>query len=169
MRRMGGVTLAEAQQVVDRYKVLATDMAWTSKRGKKEWGWLSARLALQFADEFIVSDEVWVVCQWREQNKSIPEHWTFSLFYKEERIYAIDIQPTSIHENWKAGKGRPYWGHVLDGVHEHLWDDAGYGYAEPIELPLGRPDIVWAKFLRRANIGPADFVYPDQNQPGLNL
>jgi hypothetical protein len=162
------VTQADAQAVIDRYKVLATDMAWTSKRGKKEWGWLSARMSIQFADEFAISDEVWVVCQWRDKGKRIPEHWTYSLFYKEERIYAIDIQPTSIHENDKAGKGRPYWDQEIDGIHEHLWDDGGYGYAEPIEAPLGQPDVVWKMFLSRANIDPGgEFVHPDQNQPGL--
>lgn len=164
---MPGVTLAESQSVIDRYKILATDMAWTSKRGKKEWGWLSARLSLQFADEFAVSDEVWVVCQWRDKNKNIPEHWTFSLFYNDERIYAIDIQPTGIHENNKAGRGRPYWGQEIDGIHEHLYDDGGYGYAEPIAVPADRPDIVWSMFLSRANIEKGQFFHPDKDQPSL--
>lgn len=163
---MGGVTLTEAQSVLSRYKFLATDMLWTSKRAGLNGGWLSTRMSVQFADEFEVSDEVYLMCQWREKAKAVPEFWTFSLFFKDARIYAIDVQPTHLHQN-KVGKGRRFWGQEVGGIHEHLWSDDGYGYAEPIEIQLSRPDVIWRMFLKRANFQDCDFSHPDQNQPGL--
>lgn len=165
--RMEDVTLSEARVVIDRHKVLVTDMAWTSKKGKREWGWLSARLSVQFSDEFEVSDKVWVVCQWRERAKAVPEHWTFSLFCREARIYAIDVQPAHLHEN--KVKGHPYSGQEIGGIHEHFWTSEGYGYAEPISVPLDRPDVIWEMFLKRANFAQCDFSHPDQNQPKLEI
>jgi hypothetical protein len=162
------VSLAEAQDVLSRQKVLASDMVWASKRGKIDFQWIEARIALQFLDEFEVAEQLVVICQWRKKGRTIPEHWTFGLLYRDERIYAIDVQPTSIHENDKAGKGKPYYLKEIDGIHEHIWtEEARYGYAEPINVPIERPDVVWKMFCKRANIIPSDFDHPDNGQPEL--
>ena len=137
------VTLAESAEVLSRRKVLVSDMAWLSKRGKVDWQWIEARMALQFSDEVEVAEQLLVICQWRKKGRTIPEHWTFAVLYRDQRIYAIDVQPTSIHENDKAGKGRPFYLKEIDGVHEHHWtEESVYGYAEPINVPIGQPEIV---------------------------
>lgn len=91
--------------------------------------------------------------------------------FNTARIYAIDVQPAGGHTNDKAGKGRPLYMKTIGGIHEHTWSDDGqrYGYAEPIEVPLDRPEIIWKIFLKRAGIDPAEFFHPDNNQPELQL
>ncbi len=125
-------------------------------------------MAVQFSDELEVAEQLFVICQWRKQQKAIPEQWTFSLFYREHRIYAIDVQPTLMHMN-NFGKGRPFYKQLIGGVHEHTWSEDGHGYAEPIDLPQAEPHIMWRVFLKKAAIGNADFSHPDHNQPELDL
>lgn len=161
-------SVAEAQEVLSRPKVLASDMLWPLRRGKLEFGWVEAKLLVQFSDEMVVAEDFVVSCQWRKQGRKIPEHWCFSVLYQGDRIYAIDVQPEGKHMN-SAGKGRPFYKQWINGVHEHFWTDEGYGYAEPIDVPLGQPEIVWRIFLSRANIFLADFFHPDENEPELEL
>lgn len=164
-----GVTLAEAQEVLGREKVLHTDMRWSAQRGKMQFQWVQSRIILEYADDMALPEDLYVHCQWQKRVKSIPERWTFSVMHNGCRIYAIDVNPVSRHGNYKAGKGRRLYGQEIDGVHEHTWSKEGYGYAEPIELPLDRPDIIWQIFLKHANIGRGDFFHPDHNQPELDL
>lgn len=163
------LSLEEVSEILARPKSLVSDMAWAGQRGKPGLGWVSARMAVQFDDEAALREQFFVECQWRKAAGRIPEHWGFNLLYGGNRIYAIHVQPTSKHENWKAGKGRPMFGLEIDGIHEHTWSKDGDGYAEAIDLPVDRPDIVWKKFLKRANINEADFFHPDHNQPELKL
>jgi hypothetical protein len=161
------VTVAEAQEVVARQKSLVANMAWTTRRGKVDWAWFEARILLRYSEEVEVAEQLWVMCQWRKKGITIPEHWKFALFYREQRIYAIDVQPTSIHENDKAGKGHPLYLQEIDGIHEHTWSAEGYGYAEPISVPLKQPEVIWRMFLKRANIDVGDFHHPDNDEPEL--
>lgn len=166
---MAGVTLAEAEEVLSREKVLHTDMRWTTNRGKMQFQWFQARIILEYADEVALPEDLYVHCQWIKRVKSIPEQWTFAVMYNDCRIYAIDVQPQDAHGNNRAGKGRPYFKQEIPGIHEHTWSQEGYGYAEPIEVPLDQPEIIWQMFLARANIGRRDFYHPDQNEPELLL
>jgi hypothetical protein len=151
-----------------RAKSLAAPMAWTYRHGKIDFPWFGSRTPVQFDDAPEVPEQFFVVCQWRRRGNRIPEHWVFNLLYQEARIYALHYQPTSLHEN-KVGRGRPFYGKVINGIHEHTWSEEGDGYAEPINLPEGRPDIMWRMFLKRANIVGGDFFHPDENQPELDL
>lgn len=165
---MGGVTLAEALEVMARPKALNTDMRWTTVRGKMKFQWHQARMIVLFSDAVEVPEGVYVHCQWYPRVKSIPERWNFSLLYEDERIYGIDVQPQSPHRN-NIGKGRPLHKQLISGTHEHTWSEEGYGYAAPINVPLDQPHVIWQMFLSRANIAPGDFFHPDDNQPELEL
>lgn len=163
-----GVTLAEANEVMAREKVLNADLRWTTNKGKMQFQWFQSRTILLYSDEVAVPEDLYVHCQWFRRVKSIPERWNFSLFFEGERIYAIDVQPMSPHPN-KVGKGRLLHKQTISGTHEHTWSQEGYGYAEPISVPLDRPEIMWKMFLKRANIAPRDFYHPDDNEPELPL
>lgn len=163
------VTLVEATTVIARPKVLVTDMNWKAKVGKLDLDWVEAKLILQFADEYQVPQRLYALCQWRKKQRHIPEHWTFSLFYLDCRIYALDMQPDKRHDNVSAGKGRPCYTDVIYGSHEHTWSKEGYGYAEKIDLPEKEPEIIWNMFLKRTGIAKGDFHHPDDNQPELDI
>lgn len=163
------VTLVEATTVISRPKVLVTDMVWRAKTGKLVLDWVEAKLLLQFADEYEVPQRLYALCQWRKKQGLLSEHWTFSLFFRDERIYALDMQPDKRHDNDKAGKGRPCFMQSIYGSHEHTFSAEGYGYAEQIDLPEKEPEIIWEMFLKRAGIGAGDFYHPDDNQPELDL
>ena len=160
------LSVAEVQQIIMRPKSLASSMVWSMRIGKLTFAWLATRMALQFDDEELVRESFYVQCQWRKRGNTIPEHWTFNLIYNGNRIYALHFQPTSIHENL-VGKGRPFFGQEIDGIHEHTWSDDGDGYAEPISLPEGRPDIMWKMFSKRTNTSSSEFFHPDENKPEL--
>jgi hypothetical protein len=161
------ITLAEAQQVLARDKVLVDEMVWgNNKRGSPEFGFIESKMLLRFADEVEVAEALWVSFQWRKKGLKMPEHWICSVIYQRARIYAIDVQPHTKHYN-SVGKGRPGYKEWIGGIHEHLWDDEQYGYAVPIEMPLDQPEVIWKKFLKRAKIYPGDFYHPDENQPEL--
>lgn len=166
---MVAVTLSEVQSVLSRQKFLTSDMVWSTRRGKLEWQWHEARIPLQFADEAEVREGFYVMCQWKRQCRSIPEQWKFAVFFNNERIYAIDVQLASMHTNDKAGRGRPLHLQDIGGIHEHTWSNEGYGYAEPIDVPVDKQEVIWKIFLRRAGISEADFFHPDNNQPELRL
>lgn len=168
---MGVVTLQEAQDVLSRQKFFVSDMVWTGRRGKITFQWVECRIPLQFGDEAEVREGFFVMCQWKKRGRSVPEQWKFAVMFNNERIYAIDVQPASGHTNNKAGKGRPLYMQEISGIHEHTWsgDGPGYGYAEPIEVPLDHPEVIWRVFLKRAGIEPGEFFHPDNNQPELAL
>lgn len=63
----------------------------------------------------------------------------------------------------------PLYQQDIDGIHEHTWSDEGTGYAEPINVPLDKPEVIWRMFLKRMKIGTVDFFHPDQNEPELEL
>jgi len=125
-------------------------------------------MVLQFDDEIEVPEQFYVSVQWRAKGKKVPEHWSFNLLYREHQIYALHVQPTSKHQN-NVGKGRQYFQHVIDGIHEHIWVEEGQGYAEPISVPQDSPEIMWRMFLKRAKINQADFTHPDDGQGNLDL
>lgn len=153
---------------MDREKFLVADMAWTSKRGKVNFAWVEAKIPVQFADAAEVPEQFYVTCQWRKKGRNVPEMWTFGLLYQGNHLYAIHVHPLSIHKN-SVGRGRPFYGQTIDGIHEHTWSKEGDGYAEPINVPLDKPDVVWQMFLSRAKIGSGDFFHPDHNQRELDL
>lgn len=158
------LSLDEVLDMMRRPKSLAIDMVWSGKH----LGWIQARMPLQFDDESAIQEQSYVYCQWRPKVSEKSESWGFNLIYRGGRAYAIHIQPDSLHEN-KAGKGRPLFGQVISGIHEHTWSSDGDGYAEPIAVPLDKPEVVWKMFLRRACINHGDFFHPDDNQPSLDL
>ncbi|WP_156404451.1 hypothetical protein [Curvibacter sp. PAE-UM] len=125
-------------------------------------------MAVQLDQEAEVREQFFVECQWRKRGNKVPEHWVFNLIYQGNRIYALHAQPTSKHSN-QVGRGRSYFEMEIDGVHEHVWVEEGDGYAEPIQVPLDQPEVIWKIFLKRANIGEHDFFHPDDNQPELEL
>lgn len=164
------LTVAEVQEVLARPKLLAAEMAWTMRRGKLTFAWIEARIPVQFTDEPEISGELYVMCQWKKKGNVAPEQWKYALFCRDERVYAIDVQPAGRHTNDKAGKGRPLYLERIGGIHEHTWSKEGYGYAEPINVPLDQPEVIWRMFLHRANIsldGDGEFFHPDNNQPEL--
>lgn len=100
------LTLAEAQEIMERDKLLVSGMAWNSKRSKIEFAWVEAKMPVQFSDEAEVPEQFYVCCQWRKKGRTAPEMWTFALVYKGHHLYAIHAHPHSKHTN-KVGKGRP--------------------------------------------------------------
>lgn len=146
---------------------MAHDMAWAGKRGKKLFQWLSFRIPVQVNSEAAIREQFFIECQFRKQGNSIPENWTFNLLYQGNRVYALHVQPQSKHPN-QIGKGMPFYLQEIDGIHEHIWVDEGDGYAEPINVPIDQPEVIWRMFLKRANIDMRGFYHPDDNQPELN-
>lgn len=74
--------------------------------------------------------------QWRPMVGAASEKLNCGLFYRTERVYAIDFDPDTQHTN-KVGLGRPHYrSRFGPGTHEHTWSVEGYGYAEPM------PDFV---------------------------
>jgi len=110
-----------------------------------------------------------VRCLWRPKICDRPGVFVCGLFAEiASRIYAIDVGPMDDHTNNKAGRGRPFWGKHVGGIHEHTWSsDGGYGYAEPIEgVTIDDPEGTWREFCKRANLQCAEpFVHPD---PSVN-
>jgi hypothetical protein len=168
MPAMGVVTLAEAEEVLAREKALHADMHWSTAKGRMKFQWYQSRIILLYSDDVAIPEGLYVQCQWYRRMKSIPERWNFSLFFDDERIYGIDVQPSSPHRN-NVGKGRPLYKQMIAGTHEHMWSQEGYGYAEPLNVPTDQPEIIWKMFLKRANIAPGEFFHPDDNEPELML
>lgn len=163
------LTLQEAQEIIAAPKFLVKEMAWLNKRGKINFSWVSFRTGVQLHSEAAAHEDFYVEGQWRPRGRAIPENWTFNLIYQGSRIYALHVQPTGRHPNDPGiGKGRPFYNQELDGIHEHIWVEEGDGYAEPISVPLDKPDVIWKMFLHRANIDPGAFYHPDDNQPEMN-
>ena len=105
-------------------------------------------------------------CLWRPRIRDRPGVFACGLFAEvASRIYAIDVGPLDDHTNNKAGRGRPFWGKHVGGIHEHTWSDDGerYGYAEPINgLSADDPEGTWREFCNRAHLRCAHlFVHPD--------
>jgi hypothetical protein len=147
--------------------LVADSLPWVAKVGGSEAEWLECKVALRYVDDYEFPEELMIVCQWRKQVGSARQQWCFGLYYQGERIYALDVQPFSLHANYRAGKGRPYFNQEIEGSHEHTWSNEGYGYAEPISLKEDAPDIAWRIFLKRAGILAADFDDPSGGQYNL--
>ena len=83
----------------------------------------------------------------------LPINFSFSLFFNNQRIYAIDkVLPHKGHRNNK-GKGRPLYQHRIEGSHEHTWSNDGGGYAEPLpDMETATHEQYWQYFATRTNI-----------------
>jgi hypothetical protein len=162
------LTLVEAQEVIQRPKRIVPEMAWRSKNNKISIDWMEARLLVQYADEIEIPEQLLVVCQWKKQSLQKAEVWQFSLLYRTVRIYALDIQPDSLHKN-NAGTGRAMYKQLIHGSHEHTYSGDGAGYAEPVSMNSNNPAIYWAHFLRQTGIEDFQFNHPDGGQQELGL
>ncbi len=84
----------------------------------------------------------------------LPAHFSFSLFFNNQRIYAIDkVLPGKGHRNNK-GKGRPFYQQTIFGSHVHSWSGDGYGYAEPLpsQLSGATHEECWQYFAGKTKI-----------------
>ena len=80
----------------------------------------------------------------------LAETFCASLFVGPHRVYGVDTDD-SFHTSL-VGEGRPLFRKPLaDRSHEHLWVDAGEGYAEPVTPPLQTIAALMQHFLPRAN------------------
>lgn len=81
----------------------------------------------------------------------LAETFCASLFVGPHRVYGVDTDD-SFHTSL-VGEGRPLFRKPLaDRSHEHLWVDAGEGYAEPVTPPLQTIAALMQHFLPRANL-----------------
>jgi hypothetical protein len=100
-----------------------------------------------------ILEGVAVSSKWYPALGTTREKYSFNLIWHECRIFAIDYAPASAHKN-KIGYGRPYFGLVVGGCHEHIWDQLGDGYCEPLSDTLisGGMEAIWSYFCERATI-----------------
>lgn len=162
---------ADAERIVRQPKRLIRDMAWSRKLTRSNPQWMLYQTPIEVDGR--VPEGWYVIAQWRPAAGIAPEKYSFILLIEGARLYAIDVDPLGEHQN-KIGRGRPYFGRIIEGPHEHLWCDEGEGYVEPFDLSGASMDAIWELFCRRANLSPAGpFKDPDskrgRGQMGLDL
>lgn len=110
-----------------------------------------------------------VIVQWRPAVGAAQVKINCGIFYRNERVYALDVDQDGQHTN-KVGQSRPLFGQRIGpGTHEHTWSGDAYGYAEPL------PDFadfstLFAYFCDKANLKvEGGFKTPPSEQLNLPL
>lgn len=160
MLRIGNkmqLSVQEAELIIGLPKTTVTTMSWTSKNGNynpKRFMYESAILV-----ESEVREDLIVRMQYRGEFTSIRNdtliicNFNFScgLFAQNNRIFAYDFNDSIPHKN-TIGKGKPYFGQQIIGLHKHIWTEYGYGYAEPLQLTDNKLSTIIGAFATNANI-----------------
>ena len=139
-------------------------MKWSPKLSHIEPEWLQFESAARFDDDATEAPEsMRIIFNYKPAKNGRAATSRFALFYKDERIYAVDCGPDDQHNNKDTGKGRPYYRTPVGGIHEHLWSEGDRdGYAEPLpddyKTDLQNP---WQHFAKKANLNvPGGLTYP---------
>ncbi len=139
-------------------------MAWSPKLDRVSPQWFAYETALESEEGFVLEGII-VRAQWSPGMHERPEQYSLGLHSGSARIYAIDVNPLGQHKN-NSGEGRPQFGQLISGIHEHSWSQDGYGYAEDLDI-AGITDlaVAWREFLIRTNVEfPYEFVHPDASR-----
>lgn len=129
-------------------------MMWAPKLNREQPCWHQFESAVAVGESEVAAEGLLVRCMWRPRIGMRPAALRLGLFALQGlRIYAVDVGPVDEHKNVKAGRGRPFWGKEVGGVHEHTWSGDGDGYAEPLDgLTEQNPQRAWALFTERTGL-----------------
>lgn len=140
--------LNEVDRVMRVLKLAIAAPDWVPGIAKSSGQWLKWTSALEVDGE--IPEGLHLVFQYRFPYGAAPEKLNLSLLHKGERIYGIDYDPFTRHTN-TAGRDRPYYGQRLEAAtHEHTWSVDGYGYAEPLDMPI---EGLIDRFCCKAHVG----------------
>lgn len=137
------VTVEEAERILSLDKTAISPMSWKS----------ITSMSLSVDGELI--ENLRLICSYIPLPKDLPDCYSFSLLYNNQRIYAIDKELYfKTHHNKKdVGHGRLYYNQTIRGTHEHHWTTGGYGYAEPLCLGTSAEHKdYWHHAINMANI-----------------
>lgn len=126
------LTVADVDAFLNAPKTAVSAMDWRPGLSKKDVQWLDWYCAVEISG--VVPEGARIIVQYRPIVGAASEKLNCGLFFRNERVFAIDFNLDTQHSNKKAGQGRAYFGKRFGpGTHEHTWSEEGYGYAEPIQ------------------------------------
>lgn len=160
-------TRAEVDTFLNAPKRTATQVTWRPGLSKKDVQWYRWESAVELNGVF--PEGTRVIVQWRPSVGSAQEKINCGIFYRNERVYALDVDQDGQHTN-KVGGGRPLYGQRIGpGTHEHTWSEDGYGYAEPID-DFAAFQYLFAHFCEKTNLKvEGGFKSPPSEQLNLAL
>ena len=125
------LTVADVDTFLNAPKSAVSALDWRPGLSKKDVQWWAWDCAIEING--IVPEGARIILQWRPVVGAASEKLNCGLFYRNQRVYAIDFDPDTQHTN-RVGLGRAqYRQRFGPGTHEHTWSEEGYGYAEPIQ------------------------------------
>ncbi|MDP2834735.1 MAG: hypothetical protein Q8Q28_15820 [Pseudomonadota bacterium] len=142
-------------------------MTWRHGLSKKDVQWWKWESAIGLGGVF--TEGTRVIVQWRPAVGAAQVKINCGIFYRNERVHALDVDQDGQHTN-KVGQGRPLFGQRIGpGTHEHTWSEGGYGYAEPLPDFTGF-SALFAYFCDKANLEvKGGFKAPPSEQLNLPL
>lgn len=166
------LTESEAQAIIKVAKIAEREMQWQAKKGNYNPTRYEFHTVLRVNNE--IREDLFFRAQYRgkyQHNVSgvlIPkdENISVGLYAANQRIFAYDYDTTP-HTN-HIGVGKAYFFQTVPFLHQHIWTDEGYGYAEPLTLTSHDLKTIIEAFLQDSHISiPNGFQSIPQEQ--LNL
>lgn len=150
-------TIAEVKALIAIPKIAAQKMKWQVKIGNYN------PKRYIFYTALIIENEIREGLYFRANYKGSFQQLKEGTFFRREevvtcdlsiskhRIFAYDYDSYQYHKN-NIGKGLPYYQKKIIGLHQHIWTENGYGYAEPLYLTNHTPQTIIEAFLAASNI-----------------
>lgn len=145
----------EAQVLIQAAKHTASKMRWQAKPERSS-GYFQYYTVLWLQNE--IREDLYLRMVYRGEKTQtygrarIPcgRNLSVNLIASNQRILAYDLadQP---HAN-RTGKGLPYYGQTIWGLHRHIWTAEGEGYAEPLVLTDDHTQTIIEAFLQETHI-----------------
>lgn len=148
---MKGLTVSEANTILATPKITVGHMKWTQQPHRNILEYHTPLINKQDGEqeEYLILRATYPILP-----PDLPVNFSFSLFFNNQRIYAIDkVLPHKGHRNSK-GIGRPLYQQIIQGSHEHTWSNDGDGYAEPLpeSFVVATHERHWQYFAGKTNI-----------------
>lgn len=153
------LTVQTVHQLLALPKQTVHPMNWSLERHRNTLKYRSTLLCIE-EQEIIESLEL--IATFPLVPPMLQPHYSFSLFYNNQRIYAIDKVANYANHFNSSGVGRPLYQQKIQGTHEHTWSIDGDGYAEPIQLGVDASHKdYWSNFAFKTNISlSTDYRHP---------
>lgn len=151
------VTVAEVDQLLKEEKETVKELHWEFKGSNHMPKFIEYRSALRISYETI--EDLFICFTYRASFPCLKggvqliqwETITTGLYFRNNRVFAIDYDVNSIHIN-KIGQDIPGYKRKISGLHRHIWTEKGYGYAEEIMMEAVSIKGVINLFLEESNI-----------------
>jgi hypothetical protein len=150
------ITVTEAQALIAMPKAAILPMTWQVKIGGYNPSRFMFDSALRIDDE--VREDLFLRFRFRGEYQQMKggvavirsANIASGLYAANNRIFAYDYDAGRPHVN-QVGEGRPYYRQSIIGLHQHIWTEQGYGYAEPLTLTNHDVETIIHAFVSAVN------------------